>query len=280
MISKVTTSVPFVFTPKVQAQILCNVINNAQIHVKSYEYEIEITSGNVVLKYDSNEYDVKCSQEWILVMNALNNMSCDTKKLILSVLEKFPKKLLLMIDIILLMGHHDIVSVILSMIFDGIQHGRTYNICTYVNRNDVIESIVCYSVTCGFEINMYGVSRHVINYFGEILNINDYSTRFTKMKEMCINEMIDVEQKLCLMRTSRSSEMIIVGKVEDFKCLLFVYMANCNLITLDQKQEIITSQMVKSCKTDLESHDMIKRELCDIDYDIRVHHNIVDGKLC
>ena len=92
MISKVTC-VPFVFAPKFQAQILYCVSKNMSIYIRSYSYTIQISSKNIVLKYDGGEHEVTYSSEWLQVMNILNSVSLDTKKLILRVFIKLPKKL-------------------------------------------------------------------------------------------------------------------------------------------------------------------------------------------
>lgn len=284
MISKIICDIPFVIAPKVQAQVLYYVAKNMSGSIKSYDGMIQIMSGNIELEYDGGKVNVSCSQEWITVMRVLNNISLDTKKLISRVLEKCWSKLLLMIDIVLMMRHCDIIFTLLMIIFDMLQFGHTYDICTYVNIDNVIRPLLCYSTICGFGCNMYGLSNGLINYFDAVHNVSDYESLCEKTKGRCSSgRTIDSEQKLFLIAAAESAKTIVIGKVTDSEGLMFVYFVNKTLMNLGWDERYITSQIKLLCTKGSVFHKIIVEELgicAATQCIVRINHNIVDGVLC
>src|SRR5579863_1959351 len=145
MIPKMITlaHIPFTLSPMLQAQILYNITTKSDIllqHIFSGEHlcSVHVTQNNIVLEYDCNEIEITCKSEWIQVMYALNNVK--SKDSILKVFVKSPEKLLLIIDVVLSIHQCDIINIILGIIFDQMQEGKTYDICTYINNNGAVES--------------------------------------------------------------------------------------------------------------------------------------------
>src|SRR5579863_5462357 len=119
MIHKITIPerISFTINSFLQAQILYYMTKNLSIRIVLCDYVINVTPNKIVLE-SGGEFEVLCSQKWITVMRVLNNVSLDTKELILRALRNCPSKLLLIIDVVLNMCHCDIIFTILDMMFD------------------------------------------------------------------------------------------------------------------------------------------------------------------
>lgn len=236
-----------------------------------------ITTNNFVLEYG----EVLCLHEQSLMMNVLNSVSICTKTWILRVLEKFPEKLLLMIDVVLSMGHSDIIFTVLCMIFNRMLYDHTYEVCTYVNRNGRIEPLLCYSKVCGFENDMYGMSKYLIKYFDETHDTYDYQRVYTSARNICGNDwLIDSEQRSYLLKLILLNKMIIIGKWGEFgiSSVIYVIGSKPNASVFDT--EYINSQFKLACVEGSKFYEFVKGELDVESVNIRLHHNIVDGKLC
>src|SRR5579863_7939880 len=225
---KVATCIPL--TPRLQAIILNNVATKTNVSFQyitlsdKYEGAVHITSNCVIIEYDGIENEVICSQGWITVMRALNNISTRTRGVILQIIEKYPKKLLLVIEVILSIQCCDIIFVILELLFNKLQHEDVYDVYTYVNNNGTVEPTLCYRKLCGFEHNKYVMSEYLINYFDMTYDMWDYDSECEKADEMLgDNWIIDPKQQLFLLEISRNDKKITVGKVSGIECSIFVY---------------------------------------------------------
>lgn len=215
-------------------------------------------------------------------MHILNNTTSETKVLILRVFNKFPGKLLLIIDVILSIQHCDIRHTLLMIIFGRLQFDHTYDICTYVNIDGYVKSMLCYSKICGFEYNPYCMSNHLINYFDNTYNIHDDKVRS--------NQSIDPEFTggLYLISTSEYNKLRIVGCVKELEVSLFVYFVDISLYTINDSKEHIISQFKEhSTNKDSVIYKFIVGKIninasgLNInDIIIRTNHNIINGKLC
>lgn len=277
---KVTTSIPFVFTSHMQALILYYVAKNETFRMKiTYSCEIHITPNNIVLKCDDEETKITCVQEWITVMYVLNTMASKTKYLVLEILEKYPEKLLLMIDVILMMGHCDIIFIMLMMIFELVQNGHTYEVFTYANKNDNIEPLLCYSKLCGFEYNPHNMSTCLIKYFDDTYNVSSYEKEIVRAKEICGSDwLIDPVRRLYLIQILTFKKIIVVGKVENSKVSIFAYLFNRVLWALKSDEACITSTLESLCA----EHSVfykVHMKGSNIEH-VQIHHNIVDSVLC
>ena len=278
MIRKVTTSIPFVFTPHIQARILYYVSKNMSLCIKSHEHTIHITSNNIELEYGDSKVDILCLHEWITVMNVLNNISSYEKRLILRVLDKFPNKLLSIINVVLLMGHYDIMNIILMMIFDGLKYEQTYDIYTYIDKNGMIEPLLCYSKLCGFEHDPHDMSKYLINYFDKTYNIYDHKSACEKAKDICgLKWLVDPEQQLYLINVSNSTQITGVARVEKSEVAMYVYFVNNNLSAPDLDKIYTPLEL-----SHIESSSFYKFLMNELSVDhirIRLHHNLINGKL-
>ena len=277
MIPKVTSDVVSTFTAQIQAQILYYIATKTDVSLQYVGGSIIITSGNAALEWDNSV--ILCSSEWVTIMSVLNNLSSDAKKLILRVLEKFSSKLLLMINVVLLMHHCDIIFVVLGVIFDELLFSQTYEVCTYINNNGRVESVVCYSRLCGFEYNPYRMSEHFINYFNSAHDTYDHA--HAKEKPCCDFDLtMDTEQKLYLLMSSNMGKNVIVGKVNGLSASIFVYFFDSDLSN-DQKWTVPDISYLSSvCSRGQSYHTFFTKVLNVCDVDIRIYHDIIDGKLC
>ena len=272
---KIETHIPL--TPQLQAQILYNVAMKITARVEiSRECSIDITQNDCT-KCDGST--VICSQEWITVMRVLNNISLDTKGLILRALGKFSSKLLLMIDVVLLMHHCDIIFVILDIIFDILRSGHTYEVYTYVNNKSIIKPLVCYSKLCGFEYNPYDMSKYLINYFDNARHIHNCER--AKAKGICDSEwLIDPEQQLYLTMIANLGKTIIVGKINEVSSSIFAYFFDDDISYLDEHKIIVLSNLTYYCSKGSCFHNFFTRRLNVDEVNIQIYHNLVDGVLC
>lgn len=275
MIPKLSTSEHISLTPTLQAQILCNVANNTSLCIKSCEYDIMISQDDVVLEHDGSKIIIEYSQEWVQVMRALNNLSHDIKMLILRLLKMIPVKILLMINVITSMQHSDIIFTISTIFFGMIVCGKTYDVHTYINHNNEIELLLCYSKCCGYENNPHGLSKCLIKYFDNMYDKQGCD----KLNELLLgyDKMIDPEQKIYLMSILSKVRMIIVGQQKDSEASTLMYVVNDVSLMFDLNKVGLTSKLLS---TYTEFHKFIANGL-DINItSIRTHHNLIDGVLC
>src|SRR5579863_5414156 len=165
MLPKIITSIdiPFILTPHIQVKILYCYTTKTDILLQnirlSYYHRgtIQITSNNIMLHYNSgggcllrglnndNKIILTCASNWVQMMRALNNISLKTKRIISWILEIYPKRLMMIIDVIMSIQDCDVVLILLEIMFDQTYFDQTYAVYTYVNNNDNLEMILCYS---------------------------------------------------------------------------------------------------------------------------------------
>lgn len=282
MIPKVTIPdcVPLTITPQLQAQILHCVASDISKYLNvTHECSIHITPNNIILEHDNNKIAVTCLPEWIQVMYVLNNLSLNTKTSILQLLKIVPTKLLMMIDVIMLIQHIDIRLILLRTIFDQMQYGHTYNIHTFVNNNNTLELLLCYSKCSGYEHNPYNLSKRLINYVDNTYNIYEKEIEDTKAAEICGPKwVIDSEQQLYLTAILNVHKMISVAQIKGSKISSFIYIINNVSSTSELENKIDEISRFDTIHTQF--HDYVTNELNIDIIDVQIHHKIVNGELC
>lgn len=276
---KITISehISFTISPSLQAQILRLVTTNVSIYI-GHAYSILVNPNNVELIYDDNKVNIKCASQWVQVMYLLNNMSSKIKESLTQQLEKYWCKLSLMIEVAMSIQNNDVMCIILGMLFEKLQHEYTYDVHTYVNDNNGLKSILCFSKLYGHEYNPHNISNMLIKYLDKAIHLCNNAEEFIN-EDHIVEKVIDSEQKMNLIVVSKQNRMMSVIKLDKSEVLLFVYIIDRSIETLDDNREYIQSQM-KSIYESYVFHKFIEKELGFNQVNVRTHHNLIDDKLC
>ena len=298
MIPKIITSnlIPLSLSPYTIAYILKCVATKRCFSLLTTDIDlvtIETKSNKIVAKYDTNDYFIICSPEWVQVMHILINLSPGTKKLILRTIRLFPEKMLIIIHLLMcaqemfpihddvLIPYNDISLLLLKSFFNNM--GYTYAIHTYIITDDIPEFTLCYSKFCGYEHNPYQMSKYLTNYFDKTHNLNYNKLACEDVIDMglCNSKwMIDPELMIYLLTKGCDEKHITVGQIYDTKVSISLYMINIDTPHFQPNEPDVRSYLRSLYASGGNFYQHVLTTNNNIVNNIQIHHIIKDNKLC